>query len=134
MILSWIAGRKRDAAVKELEKVKGEFETVLRERDCARSQLRKVNDDLEDLKFKKKIEEEDIKHLTKIKLEQGEIDFTKRTMQIEKEKDAAVMTLKQEYADKLQARIENEVKNIKEMYSEILKRIPDVNVRLKGKV
>lgn len=133
-IFSWITGKKVEAKEKELTKLQGEFETVLGERNSATSELRKVKDELEDLKLKKKIEEEDIKHLTKIKLEQNEIEFTKKVMQVEKTKDSEVMTLKQEYADKLQVRLENEVKNIKEMYSEILKRIPDVNVRLQGKV
>lgn len=133
-IFSWITGKKVEAKEKELTKLQDEFEVVLSERNRATSELRKVKDELEELKLKKKIEEEDIKHLTKIKLEQNEIEFTKKVMQVEKTKDSEVMNLKQQYADKLQVRLENEVKNIKEMYSEILKRIPDVNVRLKGEV
>lgn len=134
MIREWISRRKTESAETDLAKLKREFAEVLQESVHLKSQLRTVKDELETLKLKKKIEEEDIKHLTKIKLEQGEIDFTKRTMALEKSKYDEIFRIKQEYADKLHARLEAEAKNIKEMYSEILKRLPDVNVHLKGNV
>jgi predicted metal-dependent hydrolase len=55
-------------------------------------------------------------------------------MTADREKDAAISQIKQEYADKLQVRLEVEVKNMKDMYAQILNRLPDVNVRLKGEV
>lgn len=134
MIRAWIAKIGRDSAVKELEQVKTDYEIVKLEYGRTRSELRRVKEELEDVKLKKKIEEEDIKHLTKIKLEQNEIEFQKKTLALERQKDGEVMTLKQNYADKMQFRLEKETENIKGMYDQILKRLPDVNVRLKGDV
>ena len=134
MIKAWIARITKNAAVTELKIVKEEHEVVVSELSNVRVELRKTKEELEDVKLKKKIEEEDIKHMVKIKLEQNEIEFQKKIITSDKEREAAIHIVKQEYADKMQARLEKEVVSIKEMYREILQRIPDVNVRLKGEV
>lgn len=131
MIREWLSKVGRDAAVKALEEAKSDHEVVLRELNSTKAELRRTKDQLEDVKLKKKIEEEDLKHLTKIKLEQTEIEFQKRVMAIEKQKDSEVMSLKQGYADKMQVRLEKETESIKEMYGQILQRLPDVNVRMR---
>lgn len=134
MIREWLRKLSRDAALKELKQVKSDYEAVVDELGVARRDLRRMTEELEGLKLKKKIEDEDIRHMTKIKLEQNEIEFQKKVIAVEKQKDMEVTALKQQYADKMQARLESEVKNIKEMYGQILHRLPDVNVRLKGDV
>lgn len=133
-IRTWFAGKQLASAERELESTKGRLEQALRTETELKGDLRALREELENLKLKKKIEEEDIKHLVKIKLEQNEIEFQKKLMQNDREKDSAVSKIKQDYADKLQARLEIEVANIKEMYGQILQRLPDVNVRLKGDI
>lgn len=131
-IFNWISSKQLEKTERELGEVKKEYQTLLRESANQRSLNRTLKEELEDLKLKKKIEEEDIKHMVKIKLDQNEIEFQKKTLTVEQEKDNAISDIKQQYADKLQSRAEGEIKNIKEMYGQILERLPNMSVRLKG--
>ena len=53
MIMTWLARINRKNAERDLNSIKNDYETVTRERDNARAELRKVKDELEDLKLKK---------------------------------------------------------------------------------
>jgi len=117
--------------VKELRHDKEALESKVDELQKDRKMLK---EQVEDLKIKKKIEEEDIKHMVKMKEEALEIEFKKRGMDLEQAKEKAIAIVKDEYRDKMEIRLVKEGENIKEMYGEILKRLPDVNVRLKGDV
>ncbi len=90
--------------------------------------------EVEDLKSKKKIEEEQIKHLVKIKDEKRELEYKKREMDLEAKKNDQVAEVKDKYRDKLEANLIAQKDDIKGMYSEILKRLPDINARLKGEL
>ncbi len=90
--------------------------------------------EVEDLKSKKKIEEEKIKHLVKLKDEKREIEFQRREMKIEAEKDIEVAKVKDTYRDKLEENLITQKDDIKSMYSEILARLPNINARLKGDI
>jgi len=102
--------------------------------ETLKSEIRKLKEEVEDLKLKKKIEEEDIKHMVKIKEEALEIDYKKKELDAEREKEKEIASVKDTYRDKLETFLQNQVKDVKEMYGQILKRLPDVNVRLKGDV
>lgn len=93
-----------------------------------------LKEEVADLKLKKKIEDEDIKHLVKLKQEQQEVEFAKRTVQMDGEKAEAIAEVKDKYRDKMEEQLKAETDNIKTMYGEILKRLPNVNVKLKGDV
>ena len=122
-ITSWFESKKLAQAKKEVENVKDELVTALNKANDLTREIRGLKNEVEDLKLKKKIEEEDIKHLTKIKLEQNEIEYQRKVMLADKKADDMIMTVKQAYADKMQERLEIEVKNIKEMYGQILQRL-----------
>ena len=51
---------------------------------------------------------------------------------MEREKDSEIAKVKDDYRDKLEGRLEKEVVNMKEMYGQILERLPNINV--KGKI
>ncbi len=84
---------------------------------------------LSDLKQEAKIADEDIKHMVKMREERLEIEFEKKNLERQQEKEAEIADVKDIYRDKLEVRLENEVVSIKEMYSEILQRLPTVSVR-----
>lgn len=96
--------------------------------------VRKAKDELAETKHKKKMEDEDIKHMVKMSKEANVIEFQKKTMELEKDKQDAIATVKDEYRDKMEERLQTEVTNIKEMYGQILERLPNVNARLKGDI
>jgi hypothetical protein len=90
----------------------------------------KLKEEVENLKLKAKISEEDIKHMIKLKEEKNAIELEKKAMKLEKEKDSAIAVVKDQYRDKLETNLVAQKDDIKEMYSQILKRLPDVTARL----
>lgn len=86
------------------------------------------------LKNDKKIEEEDIKHMVKMAEERNSIELEKKIMQNDKQMAEAIAEVKDTYRDKLEERLQKEVEGIKEMYGQILERLPNTNVRLKGEL
>lgn len=101
---------------------------------CLESKRTELTWEVEDLKIKKKTSEEDIKHMVRMKEEKNDLEYQKRLVKIEKEKADAIAKVKDEYRDKMETRLENETKNIKDMYNEILQRLPNINVELNGGV
>jgi hypothetical protein len=90
----------------------------------------KLTEEVEKLKIDKKIADEDIRHMVKMKEGKLQLEFDKKAVEAEREKEAAIAKVKDEYRDKMEQRLIKEGENIKEMYTEILKRLPDVNVAL----
>lgn len=119
--------KERDDLLKEINELKGN--TI--ERDKLREQVRSLKDDIESLKSKKKIEEEDIKHMVRLKEERMEVANQKKELEMEREKDTAIAAVKDDYRDKLEGRLEKEVVNMKEMYGQILERLPNISAKVK---
>ena len=97
-------------------------------------EIQKLKEEVADLKLKRKIEDEDIRHMVKIKEEELEIRHRKLDLELQRESDEKISKTKDEYRDKLECFLQDQVKDVKEMYGQILKRLPAVNVRLKGGV
>ena len=112
----------------ELEKDK---ENLEKEKEELQEEVRRLKDDLESLKTKKKIEEEDIKHMVKLKEERLEVENEKKLLGFERDKERAIAVVKDEYRDKLEQRLHTEVESMKEMYGQILERLPNLNARMK---
>ena len=125
---------RKESLRKEIANLKTELDSSVGEADKAKAELRTVKDNLADLKLKKKIEEEDIKHMVKMKEERNEVENEKKLLGMERDKDKAIAEVKDNYRDKLEEFLKTQVKDTKEMYTEILGRLPDVKVKLKGTV
>jgi hypothetical protein len=95
---------------------------------------RDLKEEVEDLKLKKKTSEEDIKHMVKMKEERLAIDHERKALALEKEKEQAIATVKDKYRDKTEAYLNEQIKRADGMYAEILERLPNINVNMKGKV
>ena len=90
-----------------------------------------LKEEVEDLKLKKKMSEEDIKHMVKMKEEKLDIEHQKKMQALELEKYKAIAEVKDEYRDKIEVRLEKEGTNIKEMYDQILERLPNITAKIK---
>lgn len=124
---------QKEALEKEVRILKAKLadESVL---DNLKRQIRTLKDDLAELKQTKKMEEEDIKHMVKINKERNAIELEKKTAELERAKHNEVAQVKDDYRDKMETRLQSEVTNMKEMYGEVLKRLPNVSARLKGDI
>jgi hypothetical protein len=82
----------------------------------------------------KQIEEEMIAHKLKMREEQTTLDAEKKISEAErkaaKEKDEGIAATKDTYRDKLENQLEKRGNEMKEMYSEILTRLPDVTMAI----
>ena len=114
--------------------VQRQIEKLERERDSLNDDLMRVRNQLSELKQKRKMEDEDIRHLVKIKESKLDIEHQKRQIELEREQQKAIAKIKDEYRDKLEKELQKQIERMQEMYAEILGRLPNVNVRLKGDV
>lgn len=111
-----------------------ELSGLRNERDCLEKEVRALKREVEDLKLKRKIEDEDIKHMVRMKEERLDLEHQKKEAELERQKHEAIAEVKDKYRDKTENQLEKRAEDLKGMYAEILKRLPDVNVRLKGDV
>ena len=105
-----------------------------KELDGLRDERRKLKDEVEDLKSKRKVEDEQLKHLLKIKEEKMELEFQKKENALEAKKQGEIAAVKDGYRDKVESELKTRHTQFQELYTQILKRLPDVNVALTGKV
>lgn len=108
-------------------KLKNDIRSLEDERDTIVDENRKVKDELAELKQTKKMEDENIRHLVKIKEERLEIQHERKTQE-------AIAKVKDEYRDKQESLLNKQLEQGEKRYAEILARLPDVSVALKGKV
>ena len=102
---------------------------------------RVLKETVEDLKLKKRLEQEEIAHLQKIneeklhaqldrkelKLEQ---DFQKKINQIEEESMKKVVNSLREFHDKMEGKFDSELKNMKDVLALLMKGLPNVNMEI----
>ncbi len=106
-----------------------------------RSRLLDENDELKTdnkrLSKKRQIEQEEVAHKLKMREEQVDMDAEKRIAEAErkaaKDRDDGIAKVKDKYRDKLENQLEKRGDEMKEMYKEILTRLPDVNLAIKQK-
>ncbi len=115
-------------------KLKNDIRKLEDERDFLTDDNRKVKDELAELVQKRKMEDEDIRHLIKIKESQLDIKHQKKQVELEGEFQTEKAKIKDEYRDKLESTLKKQIDATEKRYAEILRRLPDVSVRLKGDV
>lgn len=121
---------ERDEVAKECDKLRQEKYDLNYKVSTLEKERNQLKEQVEDLKLKKKISEEDIQHLVKIKLEQADIDKQKHIAKADAEKSAAIFAVKSEYQQKVEHNLLEQQKQLRDMYSEVLARLPNVNVML----
>lgn len=127
-----------NATKAELKQVQEEYEKTLKA-------LRVTKEELEELKLKKRLEQEEITHLQRINEEKlkMEIDVKKQMLAREtqekitdfrKQQTEELLTLHKILFQKLEERMNTEVGNLKEIYTALMARLPNVNLTLTKKV
>lgn len=111
--------------VTELE---GETKGLKRTIKGLETEKKELKEEVGDLKLKKKMEEEDIKHMIKIDRERKDIALEKEKLKLTGEKDSAIAKVKDTYRDKTEKQLEKQLTDMREMYGEILTRLPNYNV------
>ena len=90
---------------------------------------RNLKEDLAELKLKKKLEDEDIKHMVKINNERKDIELEKEKMKLERKSAVEIAAVKDSYQNKTEEQLEKQLTNMKDMYGEILERLPNYNIK-----
>lgn len=118
---------ERDEALKELKKEKAKLEKDV---ETLNGTIERLKRDAREAEHKRKLEDEETRHLIKLREEKLELDFDRKNMEREKAKVDAIAKVREEYRDKIEKGLEARGKELREMYGEILARLPNVNVML----
>lgn len=130
------ANRTIEDLREEIQRLKSSdsVDSLEREKDSLEAEVKRLKEEIQKLKVKRKIEDEDIKHMIKMKEERKDLEYERKVAEIEASKAEEIAAIKDEYRDKIEQQLETQKDDMKEMYGEILKRLPDMSVRLKGNV
>jgi len=90
-----------------------------------------LKDEISELELRKKMDEREIKQLIKIKEENAVLAADKKILKLESDYIKKEAELREEYAKKEVANITKLGAEMKEIHVEILKRLPNVNARLR---
>lgn len=89
---------------------------------------------IRELEHKKALEEKEIEHLVKMKEEKIAIETQKKQLEIDGKYQAEVMKLQTDYHERVIKLLKDEHDKIQQIYSEIMRRLPNVNLALRGEV
>ncbi len=122
-----------------------EMEEIRQELKRMRKDKRQLENELESLKFKKRLEQEEIVHMTKIneermkqEVESEKIKLTKKYAEDiakfkEEQRIELVESLK-EFHSKIEKRFNDELNSLKEVYGLLMQRLPNVNLTLEKRL
>lgn len=128
--------RKKDDLVQvaEYKDLKSQIDTLIQDK-------RKLKEELEELKLKKRLEAEEIAHLQRINEERlkQQLESDKLAMEREYQKKVSELgeqTMKKindsliDFHAKIEKRFGDELVNLKEVYSLLMQRLPNVNLEI----
>jgi hypothetical protein len=115
----------------ELKDLKIQIKALIKEK-------RELKEELEDLKLKKRLEAEEIKHMTRINEERLKQEVETEKLELKKkyqddinvfkeEQRQQLVTSLREFHDKMEKQFKNELDSFKEMHKVIIERLPNVN-------
>ena len=90
-----------------------------------------VTDELEGLKLQKKHEIRDIEHMVKMREEKQGIELEKKTVELQKKFQEKEMELQTKGHDKIMSMLEKGKDELKDVYKQIIERLPNVNMEIK---
>lgn len=122
--------KKADKRVLSLEQY---IEKLKADRDRLEDENHTLKVNVRDLKLQKKTEHEEIKHMITMKEGRMDLEFDKKQVVKDRARDEEIKKVRNQYRDKVESNLEKRGAELKEMYSEILTRLPDINVSLRGK-
>ena len=99
---------------------------LLGEKEDLDTTIGKLRHEKKELVHDNKLANEDIKHMVKIKEEKMEVANEKDRMKERADMRAEIEVLRQKFADKSEEFLQKQAEAVKEMYDQILKRLPDI--------
>lgn len=115
--------QKADANVEraedKLERLENKIEDLKDQRDRVKENLVEVN-------HKHKMKTEDLEHLIALKEERLQLEFDQKLVTKDKEHADALAVTQENYRDKIEENLEKERVSMKDMFKDILNRLPDV--------
>lgn len=115
----------------EVEDLKTEKIKLVNEALMNTDSIKLLKEERETLERAKKMDIEEIKHLNKLAQEKRDIELEKEKAKIQVTYQKDRTKLMEEFHAKVEKRFGNEMDNLKSIYSEIIKRLPDVNMEIK---
>lgn len=108
------------------------------EKGKLRDEIRDLKEEIKVLKLEHKIQEEDTKHMVKLKEERLkdeynrkehrlEVDYEKKELELRRECDQEIAEVKDNYREKMEIALKEQMDGVKEMYGQIVEQLPDVN-------
>jgi len=94
-------------------------------------ELLSVKAELATLKLDRQLEEKEIKHLIRMREEQLHLEKEKAISDIRKEHTLKLSIISEEHNNETKERLEQVIKDTKEMYGQILGRLPNIEVAMK---
>lgn len=102
---------------------------------------RTLKDELEEMKLKKRLEQEEIKHMTKLHKEKMSSELDQAKITLEREKMEALNKFKEEqrqqlvdslkeFHTKMEEKFSSELENLKEVLALLMKGLPNVNMEI----
>jgi len=119
---------------KEYNEMKCSVERLVKEKQT-------LKEELEELKLKKRLEQEEIKHNTRLFEESKKQEVDNEKIKIQKKYQEDISSFKEqqrvelvsslkEFHGKIESRFNSELSNLKETYQAIMARLPNVNLSL----
>lgn len=124
----------RETINNALEKATKESVNILSlQKDISKltEEKRTLKDDLADLKKAKELEKTEIEHLVALKEQRMELTIQQKELKLEKEFQQKELALRQKGYEEMVANIQKAGEDMKLLYGEILRRLPNVNLQLK---
>ncbi len=126
-IFDWLYGSETTALVEKdrIKKLEGEREELS-------DKVLTLTREVKELELDRKIADEDIKHMVKMREERMEIEASKKDVERDRVQQEAIAEVKDMYRDKVEENLESQLTNMKDMYGQILERLPNVTARFKA--
>lgn len=117
-----------------MEKLKRAVKEAFNEPDtkpALEKEIERLNKQLKELELKKELDIKEIEHLVKMKEEKQVVEAQKKEIELQKLFQKKEMDLQTQYHERVMKQIEEGRREIKEVYTEIMKRLPNVNMAIK---
>lgn len=105
-----------------------------RHKDKLEEELREARNRLKQVNLDRKIEEDDIKHMIKLKTERLELEFQKREAEADRVRQTEIQQVRDTYQARTEAQLQDQLEQTKVMYAQILERLPNISAQLKGTI
>lgn len=110
-----------------------ELEAARRELQSSKDQVTNLDKKIRELEHMKSLEEKELAHLVKMKEEKQAVELQKEKLKLSQDYQQKEMELQKKYHENVMSVIQKEHADIKEVYTQIMERLPNVNVELSRK-